>query len=355
MHLAPADRADPALATLMLPFAEGLLDWPADGRVLFLHARAGAALHGIGGPEWQAVQPFKPDADRLSRIGMPVLPEPAPAGSHALVLLLPPRQRTEARASMARALGLAEPGGVVVASLANNEGARSAEADLARLAGAVESRSGNKCRVFWVRVRAAAIDAALLEEWAAGDRPRPLAGEGLLGRPGVFSWDRIDPASRLLGDCLPPDLAGRGADLGAGAGYLALRVLASCPGVTALDLYEADARALDLARANLAHGRVASAPVPLAFHWHDVTTGVPRRHDFVVCNPPFHDRRSGNPALGQAFIGAAAGALLADGRLWLVANRHLPYEATLARHFGAVRKIAEQDGFKVFEAREPRS
>jgi 16S rRNA (guanine1207-N2)-methyltransferase len=33
-----------------------------------------------------------------------------------------------------------------------------------------------------------------------------------------------------------------------------------------------------------------------------------------------------------------------------VANRHLPYEATLAARFGQVRTVAVQEGFKVFEA-----
>ncbi len=42
-----------------------------------------------------------------------------------------------------------------------------------------------------------------------------------LSRPGVFAWDRIDPASALLAEHLPADLAGRAADLGAGYGFVA--------------------------------------------------------------------------------------------------------------------------------------
>src|SRR5512143_3706886 len=35
---------DPALDTLLLPFAQGVLAWPPDGGALFLRARSGAAL-----------------------------------------------------------------------------------------------------------------------------------------------------------------------------------------------------------------------------------------------------------------------------------------------------------------------
>ena len=54
--------------------------------------------------------------------------------------------------------------------------------------------------------------------------------------------------------------------------------------------------------------------------------------------------------IGRAFIAAAAAALKPGGRLWLVANRHLPYEQALARGFGEVRKLADAGGFKVIHA-----
>ena len=40
------------------------------------------------------------------------------------------------------------------------------------------------------------------------------------------------------------------------------------------------------------------------------------------------------------------------GHLWLVANRHLPYEAALARHFREVRAVADERGYKIVEARK---
>jgi 16S rRNA (guanine1207-N2)-methyltransferase len=42
--------------------------------------------------------------------------------------------------------------------------------------------------------------------------------------------------------------------------------------------------------------------------------------------------------------------LVPDGRLLIVANRHLPYEATLMSRFREVRTLIVQEGFKVIEA-----
>jgi 16S rRNA (guanine1207-N2)-methyltransferase len=290
-------------------------------------------------------QTFKPFADALSRDGFRI--SEVTDEAFRLILVLPPRQREEARALFARSVMRAEPGGVVMASMGNSEGARSAEADLERLAGNIHSASKNKCRVFWATVTPGNTNAPLLQEWLALDAPRPIAGGRYLSRPGLFAWDRIDNASALLAAQLPGDLSGRAADLGAGYGYLSAELLARNPRITAIDVYEAEARALSVARVNLAE---ASKRVEIGFHWHDVTSGLRERYDVIVSNPPFHQGRADQPDLGKAFIVAAAQALNPGGRLWLVANRHLPYEAMLASQFATTRAVAVQDGFKVIEA-----
>ncbi len=340
----PNAVGDPALDTLMLPIADGTIAWPADG-ALFLRARGGAALHERPLPGLVCEQSFKPDADALQRAGFVVrAPDNA---AYSLVLILPPRQRDEARALFAEALARVRPGGTVLAAMANDAGAKSGEADFARIAGALASRSKHKCRVFWTQAGQTG-DTAMAAQWRTLDAPRPIADGRYVSRPGAFAWDRIDPATALLAAHLPPDLSGRAADLGAGIGPLAVELLERCAGITAVDLYEAEARSLELARTNLAPFAARAA---LQFRWHDVTAGLPEQYDVIVTNPPFHAQGNADrPDIGRRFIAVAAESLKPGGRLWLVANRHLPYESVLDASFGSVRIVAQHDGFKIVEA-----
>ena len=167
---------------------------------------------------------------------------------------------------------------------------------------------------------------------------------GLWTQPGVFSWDRPDPGTQQLLAALPP-LAGRGADLGCGLGVLARAVLARGQ-VVSLDLVDLDRRALAAARRNVEDPRAR-------FHWADARVGPELSGlDFVVMNPPFHDRGAEDRELGQAFIRRAHQILKVGGTLWLVANRHLPYEAALDSLFARVTPRGEGAGFKIYEARK---
>jgi len=151
----------------------------------------------------------------------------------------------------------------------------------------------------------------------------------------------------LLASALPVKLGGKVADLGAGWGFLAAEVLKR-PGVKKLDLVEAEADALDCAKVNITDPRAR-------FHWADATTWRPETLlDVVVMNPPFHKGREADPALGAAFIRAARRMLAPSGELWLVANRHLPYDAVLSDNFLEVREVVTQGGFRVIQAIKPK-
>jgi len=175
---------------------------------------------------------------------------------------------------------------------------------------------------------------------AAGALQR-VEGLEAWSQPGVFAWDRIDAGSALLAAHLPA-LKGTGADLGCGYGALATVVLHN-PAVTALRLIDLDRRAIEAARRNIEDGRVT-------FEWADVRTlEAAGDLDFIVSNPPFHDGGAEDRRLGQAFIVKAAAMLKKGGTLWLVANRHLPYEAGLKAAFKRVTPVTDGGGYKLFE------
>ncbi|WP_293481741.1 class I SAM-dependent methyltransferase [Phenylobacterium sp.] len=260
-------------------------------------------------------------------------------GSIDAAVVLAPGGTLERDAVLAQALRVLRPGGVLTALAPKDKGGSRLRKSLEAFGVTVAEdarRHHRFCRV----VRPQAVVG--LEAAIAAGAPRIVPALGFWSQPGVFSWDRLDPGSALLLQALPP-LAGEGADLGCGVGVLAARVLAS-PAVTRLTGVELDRRAVECARRNLDDPRVT-------LRWADARQAGLEGLDFVVMNPPFHDGGAEDRDLGVAFVRAAAAMLRKGGTCWLVANRHLPYEAPLREAFASVDVRAEGGGYKVFEAR----
>jgi 16S rRNA (guanine1207-N2)-methyltransferase len=265
-----------------------------------------------------------------------------PDASADRILILAPGGTIERDFVMAHALRALKPDGSLLAFAPKEKGGGRLKKVLERF-GCKVGEDARRHHRFCHVVRPAAptdIEAAI----AAG-APRVVPALGVWSQPGVFSWDRVDPGTAQLLALLPP-LAGRGADLGCGLGLLAARVLAS-PAVTELTCVDVDRRAVDCARHNLDDPRVRVL-------WSDVRRldPAPADLDFVVMNPPFHDGGKEDRDLGVAFVRAAASMLRKGGACWLVANRHLPYEAALSEAFAAATVRGDAGGYKVIEARK---
>lgn len=330
---------NPALETLMLTFS-GTDPIEVPSRALFIGAEPHPDL--AAWPELTGWQPIKHRAEGWDKAGLTRVDE-LPEGRWPVVLVLPGKSRDEVLASFAMARDRLEPGGCLVAALPNTTGAGRFEKTLKKATGSIQSIQKNKCRAFHA-IDDGTWDETLFTEWRALTMPHQIPGTDFTTRAGIFSSEHIDPGSQMLVDHLPDHLGGRVADLGAGWGFLSAGALRRSPKIKELDLFEADARALECARVNL------GGDARVSFHWHDVVNGLPGTYDVILMNPPFHTGHATRIDLGRTFIKTAAESLRRGGTLYLVANRQLPYEAVLETGGLTFRRVAEDKTYKLIIA-----
>ncbi|MEM1302287.1 MAG: methyltransferase [Pseudomonadota bacterium] len=311
-----------------------------DGPIVVRHPTAETDLSAFPGavidtPDWTVSQ-------AVVAQGRPLESEPADYEATVIVL---PRSKDLARDLIAYAAQTTS--GPIIVDGQKTDGIDSiwrACRERADVQGAVTKAHG---RCFWMH---AAPDIFADWVWQQPDV------HGFALAPGVFSADGIDPGSYALAEVLPEVMTGHVVDLGAGWGYLS--AVAQARGATRIDCVEVNAMALQCAEANVGPDRAT-------FHWHDATVWKPTEQpDHVIMNPPFHTGQSGAggrkgaPELGAAFIRNAAQMLGGGGHLWMVANRHLPYEEVLATYFGSVEELPGPpgtQGYKIYHATRPQT
>ena len=285
---------------------------------------------------------FDPPGDALQT--SPLIPgstplESVPEGSADAAMIYAPPGVLERRHTLALALRALKPGGRLDVMAPKDKGGSRLKKELQAFGVEIgESAKAHHRRCVVIRPQA----VERLDEAIEAGAPRLVPGLEARSQPGVFAWDRVDAGTALLAQHLTP-LKGAGADLGCGYGALATVVLRSLA-VTSLRLIDLDRRAVEAARRNVDDPRAS-------FDWADArTVEAGGDLDFVVMNPPFHDGGAEDRRLGQAFIRQAAAMLKKGGVLWLVANRHLPYEADITAAFKRSRPVADKGGYKVIEA-----
>lgn len=303
--------------------------------MLVIGAESGSVLAPLDPARTWLQQGNFPDYQALTAQGWQVSPQIE--GDFDLALVVLPRAKRAARAAIADAASRLHPGAALWVDGQKTDGVDSLLKELRGLAPIDDLISKAHGKIFRVTTPEGAWVPV---DWAA----RPLeVTPGFVTRPGVFSADGVDPGSALLAQHLPDRLPSRIVDLGAGWGWLSAQALTR-EGINVLHLVEADHAALESARQNVTDPRAQ-------FHWADARDfRLPEPVNGVIMNPPFHRGRNADPRLGAAFIAAAARLLTGAGRLWMVANRHLPYESVLASHFAKYEEIGGDSRFKLFEA-----
>lgn len=316
---------------LSLALSHGALDG-VTGTIAVIGPNPEHDLSPLAELETQVVSGFAPDHEFFQSAGFSARTDVQGPFGAALVFL--PRSKAQGKDMIAKAMK-ATSGGPVLVDGQKTDGVDSILKACRAMSGTVQgvvSKSHGK--IF-------TLLGGDFSPWDAGEAAQNR--DGFMTSPGVFSADGIDPGSAVLTGALPVDIKGAVADLGAGWGFLSSVILKSAK-VTECHLFEADFQALENARQNIDDDRAQ-------FHWADVLSMPPdQAFDHVVTNPPFHTARAANPELGRGFIAAAARLLRPKGTLWLVANRHLPYEQSLLATFRSVEPIATPGAFKVFKA-----
>jgi 16S rRNA (guanine1207-N2)-methyltransferase len=151
--------------------------------------------------------------------------------------------------------------------------------------------------------------------------------------PGLFSFNAVDPGTRLLLDTLPEATSGRAVlDIGCGYGAIGCVLAARGARVTMID---SDWRAVKVARVNLTANHLAGDVVI-----GDASLALPTGpFDLAVSNPPTH---AGSARL-QRLFGLAAD--VAES-VRIVVRAHLNYEKWLEAGY-RTQRLAERDGYKV--------
>ena len=320
---------------LDLALHTGAVTLPDSGSLVVFRPRAGDDLSALPKDRLLIVTGFKPDFDHFAARGYRCATAVEAGQSGALVCL--PRAKAEARALLAAACAALPAGAPVIVDGQKTDGVDSLYKELRGIVAVSDSLTKAHGRIFTFPA------GPELAGWAGA--PQQIAG-GFVTAPGVFSADGPDRGSALLAGVLPAKLPSRVVDLGAGWGFLSHHILQR-EGVKELHLVEAEAAALDCARINITDPRAH-------FHWADATTWqVPHLAGAVVCNPPFHTTRDADPMLGAAFLKAAAKMLAPDGTLWLVANRHLPYDPVLKATFREIEDVGGDNAFRLIRASYP--
>lgn len=320
---------------LKLATDSGDFAWPENGCVSVLGPTPGSDLTILPMERVQVVQPFRPYFDHFKNLGFDCVPTSKDPCAAAIVVL--PRSKSYAKALVQ--IACARTHGLVVVDGLKTDGIDGLLREVRSrvpVQGPIAKAHG---KIFWFTA-----DADVFRDWQL---PQTQMVDGFITAPGIFSADGIDPASHLLTESLPEHVGRHVADLGAGWGYLSAHLLKD-EKVESVDLVEADWRALQCARKNVIDARAQ-------FHWSDARTWkAPHRLDAVIMNPPFHIERAADPSLGRSFVEAASQLLDRGGSLWMVANRHLPYEVTLNACFDRVEEKAGTSQFKVFQAQRPK-
>jgi len=168
----------------------------------------------------------------------------------------------------------------------------------------------------------------------------------MVGKPGVWSWDGVNPGTVALIDIMDVCAADTALDLGCGTGLIGLTAARLAP-KGKVTLIDANIVAVACARQTLAVNSVGNASVLLE----DGTDAV-EEYDLVLCHLPR------GRAVVEALIQSAVVALKPGGRLYFVAHKRAGVKGAIAfatQLLGRAGVVRQRRGYHVALAKKERS
>lgn len=260
------------------------------------------------------------------------------------VLLFLPKAKAHLSMLMAMAANLVGNNGRVHVVGENKGGIKSAGKTMQQFGAVQKLDSARHCS--WVTCEVSNAPGSFsLHDWTAIDTYTLNEHEWqVCSLPGVFSHRELDAGTELLLSKLSKTMSGSVLDFACGAGVIASYLLSGGARIQA-ELLDVSALALwcsaHTLEQNGSQGNIIAA---------DTLNGVTHRFQTIVTNPPFHTGVKTDYRITREFIAGAKQRLTSNGKLYLVANRFLPYAELLDEQFKQPATLAQNTRFSVYFA-----
>ncbi|WP_293936215.1 class I SAM-dependent methyltransferase [Iodobacter sp.] len=170
--------------------------------------------------------------------------------------------------------------------------------------------------------------------------------------PGVFAEQKVDIGSRFFiehFDRLPK--VESVVDVGCGNGLLSLAYHRLHP-ETGLHLFDESLAAVTSARLSFT-ANFPNATYQIQ-HGDGLASAVANQQVFelILINPPFHQQNTVTTDIALSMFAQAKECMSAHSELWIVANRHLDYQAALKKNFRQIELIAQNAKFVIIKAKK---
>ncbi len=295
---------------------------------------------------WQACK-YNFELNTLSKLPDLYWSTQTPPGTYSLAVLRLPKQLSMLEHQLIELGPLLAPGATLLSAGMDKHTPPQVSQMLGELIGDTERRPGVKKAHLYCSRKSG--DVSHSSPYPSSYYCQSL-GDKLINHANLFSRDQVDIGSRFMMESFSqlPD-AEILFDLACGNGILGIAAARHLQ-VKTLKLFDESHMAVSCARENSTALLNSQAVEIEAIHGDGLRDYRGDSPDLILCNPPFHHNFVVDEFIGQRIVADAARTLQPGGKLWLVANRHLPYYRQLRSLFKSVKEVSSNKKFIVFEA-----